>query len=174
MEHAYILLGPETGLKEDFINELKKQIGPCDISKFYAFDDYEGELYAQLNNCDLFADHKLVILDEAQEIKTKDKIKLIADYVANPTDFATLIILSTELYIASEIMDAAQNPKEQIRKFYELFDSDKIKWLNNYFTRNNFAIDQRACNAIIEKVDNNLKEFENTCSQMAIYFKTIV
>ena len=73
MGQTYLLLGPEKGLKEDAIQKIRSQIGQCDTSKFYAFEDYEAELFAQLNNNDLFADHKLVILDEVQDIKTADK-----------------------------------------------------------------------------------------------------
>lgn len=171
MGQVYLLLGPEKGDKEDFIIKVKSQVSPCDVSKFYAFDDYEEELFAQLNNNDLFADHKLVILDEAQEIKTKDKVKPLVEYLKSPSDCATLIISSAELYINSDIMAAV--PAQNVMKFYEMFESKKNEWLQGYFRRNGLGIDASACNAIIEKVENNKQDFENTCSQMIIHLKTI-
>lgn len=171
MYSVYLLLGPEKGLKEDFIDQLKTSIGPCQISKFYAFDDYEEEFYAQLNNQDLFAEYKLVILDEAQEIKTKDKTSAIVDFIKNPSDNVTLLIISSELYIHPEIMGAIPNQKDQILKFFELFENKKSEWIANYFHRNAISINSDAANAIIEKVENNIQEFENVCSQLVIYYK---
>ncbi len=174
MGHSYLLLGPEKGLKEDAIKNIRSQIGQCDVSKFYAFEDYEAELFAQLNNNDLFADHKLVILDEVQDIKTADKIKPLVQYIQNPSDCATLIMTSTELYVNSAIMGAVEaQGKDYVLKFYELFESKKNEWLSNYFRRNGLSIDNKAITAIIEKVENNVQEFENTCSQMVIFLKTM-
>jgi DNA polymerase-3 subunit delta len=172
--HSYLLLGPEKGLKEDFIKELRSGIGQCEVSKFYSFEDYEAELFAQLNNNDLFADHKLVILDEAQELKTADKVKPIVEYIQNPSDCATFVMTSTELYINSSIMGAVESQgKDFVKKFYEMFESRKNEWLSSYFRRNGLGIEPKAISAIIEKVENNIQDFENTCSQMVVYAKTI-
>ncbi len=174
MGHTYLLLGPEKGLKEDAIKKIRSQIGQCDVSKFYAFEDYEAELFAQLNNNDLFADHKLVILDEVQDIKSADKVKPLVEYIQNPSDCATLIMTSTELYVNPTIMGAVESQgREYVIKFYELFESKKNEWLASYFSRNGLSIESRAISAIIEKVENNIQEFENTCSQMVIFLKTM-
>lgn len=172
-EKVYILLGPEKGLKEDFIKKIKDSLGDCEVIKFYAFEDYEEKLFQQLNNFDLFGNQKLIILDEAQEINTKSKAQSIADYIKNPSDNVTLLILSTELYINPEIMGAIPNQSEGIIKFYEMFESKKNDWIVAFFRRNNFGIESLACNAIIEKVENNIQEFENVCSQMVTYYRGI-
>ena len=174
MGHTYLLLGPEKGLKEDFIKTIRSQVEPCDVSRFYSFEDYEPEFYAQLNNNDLFAAHKLVILDEAQEIKTADKVKPLVQYITNPSDCATLIITSTELYINSAVMKAVEaQGKDYTKKFYELFESRKNEWLSDYFRRNGLSIDREAIAAIIAKVENNIQDFENTCSQLVVHIRTI-
>lgn len=173
MQDVYILLGPEKGLKEDFINKIKASLGSFEISKFYGFEDYEEELFAQLSNEDLFCEHKLVILDSAEEIKTKDKTKAICSYIANPSPSVTFLIISRELYISADIMASVPNQKEQILKFYELFENKKSEWIASFFRRNSLSIDSDACDAIIEKVENNIQEFENVCSQMVIYVTTV-
>lgn len=170
MGEVFLLLGPEKGLKDDFINNTKRSLGECEVSKFYAFEDYEEELFAQLNNNDLFADRKLVILDEAQEIKTKDKASGIVQYIKNPSDSVTFLISSKELYIHADIMNAVK--ADNIMKFYELFESKKKDWLKNFFKRNNLDIQTDACIAITEKVENNIQEFEAVCSQLATYLNS--
>ena len=174
MGQSYLLLGPEKGLKEDFIKDVKSHLGSCEVSKFYAFEDYEAELYAQLNNNDLFADCKLVILDEVQDIKAADKVKPLVEYIQNPSETVTFILTSTELYVNPALMSAVESvKKDNVVKFYEMFESKKNEWLSNYFRRNGLAIDSKAITAIIERVENNVQEFENTCSQMVIFLKTI-
>ena len=81
---------------------------------------------------------------------------------------------STELYVNSAIMGAVEaQGKDHVVKFYELFESKKNEWLSSFFRRNGLGIENRAITAIIEKVENNLQEFQNTCSQMVVFLKTI-
>ena len=166
---VYMLLGPEEGKKKDFINNLKKTLGECEVSRFYGFEDYEDELYAQLMNTDLFCASRLVILDSAEEIKKKEKTSPLAEYIKNPSENVTLVIMSKELYIDSDLMKAMSNPKESILKFYELFENQKEQWVRDYFRSNGFSIDNDAVSTIIERVENNINEFSNTCSQICIY-----
>ncbi len=171
MAGTYLLLGPEKGLKNDYIKDLRAKLEPCEVSKFYDIEDYEAEMFAQLNNNDLFADHRLVLFEITQELKGKDKIKALADYINKPSACATLVITSTELRVAPEIMNAV--PKDNTVTFYEMFENQKPQWLNNYFRRNGFSISQTACEAIIEKVENNVHDFENVCSQFVIFLNSI-
>ncbi len=171
MAGTYLLLGPEKGLKDDYIKDLKAKLDPCEVSKFYEVEDYEDEMFAQLNNNDLFAAHRLVIFEITEELKGKDKIKAIANYIAKPSDCATLVITSPELRVAPEIMGAV--PKDNCVTFYEMFENQKPQWLNNYFRRNGYSITADACNAIIEKVENNVHDFENVCSQFVIFLNSM-
>lgn len=171
MAGVYLLLGPEKGLKEEYIRKLKADLGSCEVSKFYGFEDYEAELFAQLNNNDLFADHKLVVLEQTQEIKAKDKVKALAEYIKKPSDCATFVMTSDELFVAPEIMGSV--PEKNVVRFYEMFEGKKEEWLRSFFRRNSFSIDSAACNAIIEKVENNIHDFENVCSQLVVYLSTV-
>ena len=170
---VYMLLGPEEGRKKEFIKKLKAEIGDCDISRFYAFEEFEDEFYAQLLNTDLFAPARLVILDNADELKTKDKTKPLAGYIQNPSERVTLVIMSRELYISQDLMKAMPDPQQSIIKFYELFENQKEQWVRDYFRNNGFSIDAQAVNTILERVENNINEFENTCSQICIYMGTL-
>lgn len=171
MAGVYLLLGPEKGLKEEYIRKLKADLGSCEVSKFYGFEDYEAELFAQLNNNDLFADHKLVVLEQTQEIKAKDKVKALAEYIKKPSDCATFVMTSDELFVAPEIMGSV--PEKNVVRFYEMFEGKKEEWLRSFFRRNSLSIDSVACNAIIEKVENNIHDFENVCSQLVVYLSTV-
>ncbi|MCR5761352.1 MAG: DNA polymerase III subunit delta [Sphaerochaetaceae bacterium] len=173
MEKVYLLLGPEKGLRADFINKIKSSLGDCEVSRFYAFEDYEDKLYAQLGSDDLFASAKLIILDEAQEIKTKDKINPLVSYMKNPSENIVLILCSSDFRINAEIMAAVPNQKEGIQRFYELFDNKKEDWVRAFFSRNGIRASHDAVSGIIGKVENNIGEFEVICSQLAMYVKNV-
>lgn len=170
---VYMLLGPEEGRKKEFIKKLKEEIGDCDVSRFYAFEDFEEEFYAQLLNTDLFAPARLIILDNADELKTKDRTKPLVQYLQNPSERVTLVLMSRELYIAQDIMKAMPESSQSIIKFYELFENQKEQWVRDYFKNNGFSIDSQAVATILERVENNINEFENTCSQICIYMGTL-
>lgn len=169
---VYMLLGPEKGRKQEFLDKLRASLPDSTLSKFYAFDDYEEELFAQLMNSDLFCPHRLVILDAADEIKTKEKARPLAEYIKSPSENVTLVFISDEHYINSELMGVMDNPKESILKFYELFENQKEQWLQDFFRKNGLGIESGAISAILEKVDNNISEFTNVCSQVVVYVKT--
>lgn len=173
MEKIYLLLGPEKGLKSDFIKRIKTSMGECEVSRFHAFEDYEDGLYAQLGSDDLFAAKKLVIFDEVQELKTKDKIEPLVSYMKNPSDSIVLILVSSQMKVAVEIMAAVPNQKEGIQLFYELFENKKEEWVSAFFVRNGIRVSQEAVSAIISRVENNIGEFEVVCSQLVMYLRTV-
>lgn len=169
---VYLLLGPEKGLKQEFIDSLKKKLGDISCSRFYAFEDYESELYSALTNLDMFCTKKLIILDEAQEIKSGKKASNLASYIRKPSHDSVLLIISPDLYINSEVMKAVPDQQNQIVKFYELFEGKKVQWLKNFFSKHNLRITDDACDTIIEKVDNDISEFKSVCSRITLFIQT--
>ena len=172
---VYVFLGPEKGLKEDAVkqirNSLEAKFGGCDVARFYAFEDYEAEMFAQLNNMDFFSAHKLIVLGAAEEIKGADKVNALVSYINAPSETATLVIISDEKFINRSVMDSV--PKDALKIFYELFDSQKDQWLRDFFRRGGFSIEQEAIDAILEKVENNIQDMTATCSQMLVFLGTI-
>ncbi len=169
MGDTFLLLGPEKGLKEDFINKTINSIPQCSVLKFYAFDDYESELYASLGNSGLFEEQKVVILYGAEELKTKQKIEPVVSYIKNPSSDVTFLLESPELYINAQIMSAVKSAN--VLKFYELFESKKNEWIRNFFRRNGLGVSAEAVEEIIERVDNNISEFESVCNGLILYVK---
>ena len=123
MKDVYLLLGPEKGLKEDFIEKQIQANPRCSVLRFYAFDDYEDELFASLGNAGLFEEKKVIILYSAEELKTKQKVDPLVEYIKHPSEDVTLLIESPELYIHASLMSAVK--PANVLKFYELFESKK-------------------------------------------------
>ena len=47
MAGTYLLLGPEKGLKADYIKDLKAKLEPCEVSKFYEIEDNLYQKYPE-------------------------------------------------------------------------------------------------------------------------------
>lgn len=167
---VYMLLGPEKGQKKTFIANLKKDLKDYQVSKFYGFEDYQDEFYAQLVNKDLFSPHSLVIMENVEEIKSKEKIKPLVSYIKAPSENVTLVLVSDAHFVSSELMAVMPNQNQTVLKFFEMFENQKEQWIRTYFKDKGFGIDSDAVRMIIERVENNQSEFENVCSQLIAYF----
>ena len=168
---VYILLGPEKGRRNAFINNLRSQLKDCKVSRFYGFEDYESELFAQLLNTDMFCPHYLVLLENADEIKSEAKVSQLVSYIKKPSDNATLVLISDSFSVNSRLTSAVQKPDESIVRFFELFENQKEQWLRDFFRNSGYAISEDAVGTILERVENNQDEFSVVCSQLVSYCK---
>jgi len=176
MGEPYLLLGPEKGKKQTFvkgiISSILKQDGEApDILRFYPFETEAGEIISAASNGSLFASHTLIIVNQADTIKTKDA-KAFAQYLENPNSASTLIFISEEsssAKISAPLSKKIKKPNQKI--FWELFDSDKRAWLVNYFRSHNQSISKSGIDYILEMLENNTTEFKKTCQQLSLFFK---
>ena len=81
---VYLLLGPEVGEKEKYltqiINLLKKEKGKKpEIFKFFPYDLNIIDVITLLRNGMLFSDHKVVIIENIQDLKKSD-VNALIDY----------------------------------------------------------------------------------------------
>ena len=174
MKSVYLLLGPEEGEKEIFIkNEIKKiktklQKKP-QIYTFYPFDTAMIDIVSSLQNEDLFSDHRIVILKNIEEIKLKQDIDILSNYIKKPSPNSTLMLLSATFKgIPKKIENSL--PKENKTIFWEMFENKKVEWIRNYFKSKSIKIDPDAVQFLLNMVENNTKELKKECSTLALFF----
>jgi DNA polymerase-3 subunit delta len=171
---SYLLLGPETGEKEQRLkeirNELRTQIGSePELHRFYPFETENGEIFAALDNNSLFADYRLVLLSQAESMSAALSTS-IAQYLAHPSTSSTLVIISSDNSIAAKIMKAV--PRENTKVFYELFDNQKADWVRNFFRRYGLTITSDAVDLLLDLVENNTQELKTVCTQLTLFWQT--
>ncbi len=171
---VHLLLGPETGNKEQLLKQirdaLKKETGSdLEMHRFYPFETEKGEIFVALNNNSLFAEHRLVILSQAESLNAP-MVDSLVEYIAKPSTTATLIIISGELYISSKLMKAV--PKENTKTFYELFDNQKFRWVQDFFQKYGLTITPDAIDLLLSMVENNTQELRTISSQLTLFWKT--
>jgi len=168
IQPAYLLLGPESGDKGQWIKEcragLREQYGTDpEIHRFYPFETENGEVLTALGNNSLFADHRLVILSQAEDLSAT-QITQLAGYLAHPSQSATLLIVSNETSLSAKLSSALS--KDQVKVFWEMYDDRKPDWVRAFFRKSNMAIQDEAIELLLELVENNTQELKNTCSQL--------
>ncbi|MDR0455188.1 MAG: DNA polymerase III subunit delta, partial [Treponema sp.] len=168
---AYIFLGPETGKKQDAIEEIRKKIaaanGPPEETSFYAGETPLVEIANAAQNHSLFAQSRLFIIKNAEQIKKKEDIALIASCMREPESETVLILLSDEFKLAAGLDDCV--PKENRKVFYELFESEKSEWLRSFFRREGYRIDSDGIDVILEMVENNTDALRRECSRLMLF-----
>jgi DNA polymerase-3 subunit delta len=174
MENIYLLLGPEEGEKHKFINtyieKIKKQIGENpEVEKVYPFDTSMLDIVSGLQNVSLFSKYRIVILNNAEEVKQGNGLNVLLDYCKDPSPNTTLFLLSESINNISKKLDKTV-PKKQKVIFWELFENKKADWIRNYFREKDIRIDTEAVYLIIEMVNGNTMDLKNECSRLSLFF----
>ena len=175
-EPAYLLLGPESGNKSQRIKEIRRLCHElnggeeAELHRFYPFETENGEILASLQNASLFSPHRLVILAEAENLKAA-QAQMIAAYLKNPSDTATLIIVSAQNSVHPSLMKAV--PAKQREMFWELFDNQKNDWIRNYFRARGIRITQDAVDLLLSMIENNTQDLKVVCQQLASHLSTM-
>lgn len=138
------------------------------MHRFYPFETEKGEIFVALNNNSLFSEHRLVILSQAENLNAS-MVDALVEYVAHPSDTATLAIISSELYISSKLMKAV--PKDNTKVFYELFDNQKFGWVRDFFQKYDLTITADAIDLLLSMVENNTQELRTISSQLTLFWK---
>ncbi len=170
----YLLLGPEEGEKDSFLNRLirriTKTIGQApEVHRFYAFDSDIGEIVATLRNGTLFSPYRVVLFRNVELLSKKKDLDQLAQYCDRPAHQTSLILLSEEIGRIDKRLEKMV-PKDNKVIFWELFENQKKGWILSFFKKSNIQIDPQAASFLLEMVENNTKELKDICEKMRAYF----
>ncbi|MGP1418516.1 MAG: DNA polymerase III subunit delta [Sphaerochaetaceae bacterium] len=181
MIRNYLLLGPETGEKNDFIESIKAELPQeAEAYKFYPYDDYAEHLAQALGTGSLFCPDRFIWIEVPEERTASrtgglksDLEKLLCEYLGSPSQEVTLVISMHETRTGSalEAFFPNDNSKEGFFKkvFWEMKDSDKPAWIRGFFRKSGLRIDEDAISMILMLVDNDTSELKTVCSQIAMF-----
>lgn len=178
---VYLLTGPEIGERNDYIEKLKadvkKRFGASDDYLFYAADTRVQDVVARLRTESLFCPATVIVLRGAEQIKLKDDIALLGEWVASvtpsakntsPAESSVLILVSNAVSVDAKLEKLV--PKEHKKIFWELFEERKEAWVQNFFRKNGYAIDADAVDTVLAMVENNTEELRNECGRFFLCF----
>jgi len=166
MSGGYIFLGTEIGKKQDAIEDIRKKF-PGEETVFYAGETSAVEIANAVQNHSLFAQTRLFIVKNAEQIKKKEEITLIASCMKELESETTLILVSDEFKLAAGLDDCVQRGNRTV--FYEMFENEKSEWVRSFFRREGRRIDDDGVNTILEMVENNTDALRRECSRLLLF-----
>jgi len=168
----YLYTGPEFGKRNDAVAAVKashkKQLGDVDEHSFYLLETPFSEVMTILQSGTLFSNGVCVVCHNAELIKKKDDIQMISDWLENPDPSALLVLVSDETSMDSKLEKLI--PTANRKKFWEMFESDKLPWVTSYFSKNGYRIQQSAARLILELIENNTQALAAECSRFFMLF----
>ena len=171
----HILLGPEEGLKADWLNEEKKRVlaehPDAEVHLIFVGDDKGEDLDSILSQPSLFSSFRFVIIKQYENRTGKDTFdKALISFLASGITDAEFVILSTEKSKSRINAKIANDKNVDIQFFWEMFDSQKRDWIVKEFAKEGFHIGKEAVDEILFSIDNNTQEMKNLVSSLTLYF----
>jgi len=168
----YLYTGPEFGKRNDAVAQLKeahkKNFGVIDEHSFYLLETPFSQVMTILQSGTLFSDGVCIICRNAELIKKKEDIQMISDWLENADPSAILILISDEISVDAKLEKIV--PQANRKKFWEMFESDKLPWVMSYFNKNGYRIQTSAARLILDLIENNTQALSNECSRFFILF----
>ena len=168
----YLFTGPEIGNRNDQVETVKaslsKKFGEIDNFLLYASDSKIENIVAKLQTESLFVPATCVVLREAELIKKKDEIELIASWLKGAKDSSVLILVSDEISVDSKLEKLV--PKENKVVFWAMDESRLSSWLQQYFRKNGYSIETDAVDTILELIENNTESLRAECGRFFLCF----
>ncbi len=173
----YLLLGPEEGEKDAWLRRLLERLtkesgGPPEVHRYYPFETDLSEVLAALANGSLFASFRVALFHNAEELKSKQAVELLAGYAARPSPDTALLLESPEVGGWKGVDKRIERlvPKENKVIFWELFESQKQGWVNNFFRARGVSVEPEAVDFLLDMVENNTRELQAICERLALFF----
>ncbi|TXT41920.1 MAG: DNA polymerase III subunit delta [Spirochaetes bacterium] len=169
----FLLVGPESGTRDLFIQDLKKRYAakdglPPEYHRFYAADANPDDVVGLLLNGSLFAARKIVEFRGVESLGSKESQKPFLDYLAAPSETDILLLVSDSYSVSKAFEDAAGSARKKV--FWELKESDKPGWVSSRLKREGIYIDSQGIESFLELVENETSAMEAACLCLASCF----
>ena len=168
----YLYTGPEFGRRNEAVDtvkkSLKKKFGEIDEYLFYLLETPLSEVLTILSGGTLFTDATCIVCKNAELLKKKEDISQLTQWLEMAEDSSVLILISDEVSVDSKLDKLV--PDSNKKKFWEMFENEKLPWVKNYFRKNGFSITDDAAQQILDMVENNTEALKNECSRFFICF----
>ncbi|MCX7786696.1 MAG: DNA polymerase III subunit delta [Spirochaetes bacterium] len=169
-----LLLGPERGEKDAFIQSLLKTIrtqtkDEPEIHKLYSFERSIHDALSILRNGSLFTRSRVVFFEGVDSLKRKDELEPLLQYIRAPAPDSVLLLLSDRPSVEKRLQDAL--PENQKKIFWELFENQKKEWIQNFFQKEGISISPEGVDILLELVENNTRDLRQVSEQLADFFR---
>ena len=171
---VHLLLGPELGEKADLVAKIiaaaETGHGDIEVLRTFPYDTDLIDLVATLYTPGLFTSHRVVVLQEVQDVRAGNQLDALLGYGAEPAAASTLVLTSSGM--ARDLPAALPRmvPAARTRMFWEMFENKREGAVQRAFRARNVRIDADACALILELAPTDGAALEALCSSLAGFF----
>jgi DNA polymerase-3 subunit delta len=166
--NLYILLGPETGNKNIFVETLlqkaRKEHGEVERYKFYPYDADIGNIVSLIKTPSLFSACRFVIFANMDVFK-KNETDLLMPALKTVSHDLYIIILSDLYKLDKRIEELCLPANKKI--FWEMKENDREHWLRSFFRSSGHTITPDAVERLLELIENNLQDLKIAAESLA-------
>ena len=171
---VHLLLGPELGQKADFVKQIiaaaEAGHGDIEVLRTFPYDTDLVDLVATLRTPGLFTSHRVVVLQEAQDLRPGNQLDALLGYAAEPAAASTLVLASAEMARALPAALPRLVPRARTRIFWEMFENQRESAVQRAFRAQGVRIDAEACELILELAPTDGAALEALCGSLAGFF----
>ncbi|MEE2953593.1 MAG: DNA polymerase III subunit delta [Bacteroidota bacterium] len=169
IEPIYFLTGEETFyidkistyIANNILNEDEKQFNQTILyGKEITIEDVilEAKLFPS------FGEKRVVIVKEAQHLRNIDKLE---DYIKTPQKSTILVICYKGKYLDKrKKISKLINQKCVLLESKKLYDTQIVKWIEDFIIQNGYSINQKSCQMLNEALGNNLSNIYNELKKL--------
>lgn len=169
---VFLYTGPEFGKRNDAVDAAKKnfqkEFGQLDEHLFYLQETPFSEVMTILQSGTLFSNGVCVVCKGVELLKKKEDIQMLENWIKNPSQSAGLILVSDEISVDNKLEKII--PEANKKKFWEMFESERLSWVKSFFNQNQLNIETDAAELILDMVENNTLALKNECSRFVVLF----
>lgn len=170
---TWLLLGPEAGLKDEFVGSLasalEKAAPPLDRYRYYYPEPPLARVIDSLRNGGLFSASTLVELRNAELIRSKEEAEALRGWIADPAPNAVLVLCSEATRAEGELGRLEKELGDRKKIFWEMFESDKRRWVQRRLASRKLRADDGAVDALLELCENTTDELGRECDRIAAF-----
>ncbi|MCQ2575371.1 MAG: DNA polymerase III subunit delta [Treponema sp.] len=169
----YLYTGPEFGQRDEAVaavkKSLEKKFGEIEEHLFYLVETPLNEIMTILQSGTLFSDGTFIVCKNAELLKDANSIAMISEWLKNPEENSAIVFVSDEISVDNKLDKLV--PASNKKKFWEMFDSDKLPWLTGYFNKNGYKIEIEAAELILDMIENNTQALKAECERFFVIFQ---
>ena len=171
---VHLLLGPELGQKADLVAQIisaaETAHGDVEVLRTFPYDTDLVDLAATLRTPGLFTSHRVVVLQEVQDLRAGNQLDALLGYGAEPSAASTLVLTSGGM--ARDLPAALPRmvPAARTRIFWEMFENRRESAVQRAFRARGVRIDAEACALILELAPTDSAALEALCGSLAGFF----
>jgi DNA polymerase III subunit delta len=167
-----IIVGKEPFLHAEYTNQLRDALakvhGEVDTIRFEGAQATVADVLDECRTFGLMQQHKLVIVDNAEQLIKEDSRPLMERYAESPVDGATLL-LRAERWYPGKLDKIVEAGGGTIIKFEEIPPAMAASWaVKRCEKRHSAKLDPRAAELLVERVGTELGRLDTEVAKLAL------